>query len=91
MVCAMLDNQLEDLEENVLFNVSFILLSGGNSTMHGELTDRSRESCFNFTIPDDDIFGNDSTLRVLVTSSQPRVAIVNNDRVVTIEDDDGKL
>ena len=85
-VCATVDNELD---KSVVINVSSTSMMGEDSTSQGTFTNDSPQLCFNFTIPDDAIFEDNSTLTVMVTSDQPRVTIVDGSIEIHIQDDDG--
>ena len=85
-VCGTVDNELE---ESVVISVFSSLTGEGPTTTQRTFTNDSREQCFNITIPNDDIFEDDSTFTVMVTSDQPRVTIVNGSIEIYIQDDDG--
>lgn len=91
-VCAMVQSsELEGLQENITISVSFTLEREGTSTQGMKtFTNDLRCMCFNFTIPDNDIFEDDSTLTVMVTSDKPRVMITNGGIIqINIQDNDG--
>ena len=94
-VCAMLNNELEDLQENIDITVLFALIRestpGEIVTKMGNITNDSRQLCFNYTVPSNDIFEDNSILNVTVISDQPRVVIVNDMIQISIQDDDGIL
>ena len=85
-MCGTVDNELE---ESVVIDVSSSLMGEDPTTTQETFTNDSREQCFNVTIPNDDIFEDNSTFTVMVTSDQRRVTIVNGSIEIHIQDDDG--
>ena len=85
-MCGTVDKELED---SVVISVSSSLMGEGLTTIQRTFTNDSREQCFNIAIPDDDIFEDDTTFTVMVTSAQPGVTIVNSSIEIDIQDDDG--
>ena len=85
-MCGTVDSELE---ESVVIGVSSSLMGEGPATTQETFTNDSREQCFNITIPNDDIFEDDTTFTVMVTSDQRRVTIVNGSIEIDIQDDDG--
>ena len=85
-VCGTVDNELED---SVVISVSSSLMGESPTTTQETFTNDSHEQCFNITIPDDDIFEDDTTFTVMVTSDQPGVMIVNGSIEIDVQDDDG--
>lgn len=93
-VCAMLNNELEGLQENINISVLFTLIRESTPqetvTETGTFTIDSRQLCFNYMVRDNNTFEDNSILNVMVTSDQPRVMIVNNSGIqINIEDNDG--
>ena len=85
-MCGTVDKELED---SVVISVSSSLMGEGLTTIQRTFTNDSREQCFNITIPNDDIFEDDTTFTVMVTSDQRRATIVNGSIEIHILDDDG--
>ena len=90
-VCASLDSPAGGLKDSLAlsFNIT-------NKTSQFEVnktlaTQKNSEECFNVTLEDDEIFEDNSTVTVHLSSMLSRVIILNDTVHVIVIDDDRKL